>query len=134
MNPALLLWIGAGSALGGMSRYALTVAVQSRLTTPFPVATLGINISGSLVLAFVMGIALNSTALSQEVQLFLTTGFCGGFTTFSTFSYETARLVEIGDYRRAGVYAVASVILSLAGTFAGFAIARAMLAARRGGI
>lgn len=134
MNFALLLWVGAGSALGGMSRYALTLAVQSRVTTPFPIATLGINVSGSLILGFIMRLALNSTALTQEAQLFLATGFCGGYTTFSTFSFETARLFEIGDYRRAGMYAVASVVLSLAGTFGGFALARAVLAARRGGL
>lgn len=132
MNFALLLWVGAGSALGGMSRYALTLALQSRTASPFPIATLGINVTGSLILGFVMRIALDSTALSQEAQVFLTTGFCGGYTTFSTFSFETARLLEIGDYRRAGVYMVASVVLSVAGAFGGFALARMFLAARRG--
>jgi CrcB protein len=62
----------------------------------------------------------------------LTAGFCGGYTTFSTFSYETARLVEDGDYRRAALYVVLSVLLSLAGTFVGFALARQLLALREG--
>jgi CrcB protein len=133
MNFALVLWVGAGSAIGGMSRYVLTHLVQSRLTTPFPWATLGINVSGSLAVGFVMSFVLESTALSQEAALFLTVGFCGGFTTFSTFSYETVRLLEVGDYRRATAYAISSVVLSLAGAFGGFALARALLAARRGG-
>jgi CrcB protein len=63
--------------------------------------------------------------------LLLTTGFCGGFTTFSTFSYETARLVEDGEWQRGAVYIGASVALSLAGTFAGFALARSVLSTPR---
>jgi fluoride exporter len=132
MNLILVLWVGAGSALGGMSRYALTHLIQSRLTTPFPVATLGINVVGSLVLAFVVRLATESAGMNPEVQVFLTSGFCGGFTTFSTFSYETARLLETGDYMRASLYVAASVLLSLAAAFAGFALARSYLAARQG--
>jgi len=132
MTVALAFWVAAGSALGGVIRFGLTHAIQSRLLTPFPAATLSINVIGSLILGFVMRIALSSTALSVETQLFLTTGFCGGFTTFSTFSYETIRLLEDGDYRRAGLYALASVVLSLIGVLVGFSLARGLLAARRG--
>ena len=132
MSLALAFWVAAGSALGGVTRSGLTHAIQSRLLTPFPAATLSINVIGSLILGFVMRIALNSTALSVETQLFLTAGFCGGFTTFSTFSYETLRLLEDGDYRRAGLYVLASVALSLIGVLVGFSLARALLAARRG--
>src|SRR5215217_258087 len=131
MNFALFLWVGAGSALGGMSRFGLSHAIQSRLITPFPVATLLINAVGSLILGFVVRVALGSTVLTSEAQLFLTTGFCGGFTTFSTFSYETVRLLEDGDYRRAGLYALASVVLSLIGVLVGFSMARLMLGSRR---
>ena len=134
MDIALLLWAGAGSALGGMSRFALTRAIQSRLATPFPVATFLINASGSLLLGFLMQIAMESTALGAEAAVFLTTGFCGGYTTFSTFSYETVRLLQDGDYRRAAIYAAASVVLALTAVFIGMALARALLAARRGAL
>jgi CrcB protein len=63
----------------------------------------------------------------------LTTGFCGGYTTFSTFSYETARLVEDGDYRTAVAYGLLSVVLCLAATFVGFALARWLIGAARSG-
>ena len=124
------IWVAAGSALGGMSRFGLSQAIQSRLATPFPVATLVINVVGSLIVGFVMRFALSSNTLSAEAQVFLTTGFCGGFTTFSAFSYETVRLLENGDYPRAGLYALASVVLSLIAVMVGFSLARGLLGAR----
>jgi len=131
MDLSLVLYVGIGGALGSMSRFGLTYMIQSRQLSPFPVATLLINVTGSLLLGFIMRYATDSTALSAEVRLLLTSGFCGGYTTFSTFSYETAKLYEDGDYRRAALYAALSVVLSLAGTFAGFSLARGALAARR---
>jgi len=127
----LLLYVGAGGALGSVGRYALTYLIQSRSPSPFPSATLLINVTGSLLLGFIMRYAADTSAISVEARLLLTTGFCGGYTTFSTFSYETVRLIEDGDYRRAAAYAALSLVLSVAGTFAGFGLARAVLAARR---
>ena len=127
-----MIWfIAAGSAVGGAARYVLGMFVQSRMTTPFPVGTLLINVIGSLILGFIVRWTMDTTTVSPEVRGMLTAGFCGGFTTFSAFSYETARLMEDGDYRRAAWYVSASVTLSIAATFAGFAIARAALAAQR---
>jgi CrcB protein len=131
VDLSLVLYVGLGGALGSVSRFALTYMIQSRQLSLFPVATLLINVSGSLLLGFIMRYATDSTLLSAEVRLLLTTGFCGGYTTFSTFSYETAKLYEDGDYRRAALYAALSVVLSLAGMFAGFSLARMALAARR---
>jgi CrcB protein len=65
-----------------------------------------------------------------ELRALLTTGFCGGYTTFSTFSYETAALLEDGQYERAGAYAFGSVLISLAATFCGFLLAREVIAMR----
>ena len=125
----LVWYVALGSAVGGASRFALSSVIQQRAGT-FPVGTLVINITGSLVLGFVMRYALGSTSVSAETRALLTTGFCGGYTTFSTFSYETIALVEDGDYRRAAFYVVASVVLSLAATFLGLAAANAVLDAR----
>jgi CrcB protein len=131
MDLTLALYVAAGGAIGSVSRYALTTIIQSRQLSPFPTATLLINITGSLLLGFLARYVAESVT-SAEIRLLLMTGFCGGYTTFSTFSYETVRLLEDGDYRRATLYVGLSVVLSLAGTFAGFALARAALAARRG--
>ena len=87
--------------------------------------------TGSLILGFILRYALQTTAVSPEVRALLTTGFCGGYTTFSTFSFETATLIEEGGYQRALLYVVASVGLSLAAVFVGFAAADMVVGARR---
>jgi len=125
----LLMYVAIGSAVGGASRFALSTFLQQRAGT-FPVGTLVVNITGSLALGFLLRYSLGSTSVSAETRALLTTGFCGGYTTFSTFSYETIKLIEDGDYRRAAVYVVASVVLSLVATFLGIIAANELLAAR----
>ena len=123
-------YVAFGAAVGGVARYALTGFLQQRAGPAFPVATLVINITGSLLLGFLMRYALASGSVSPEVRALLTTGFCGGYTTFSTFSYETILLLEDGEYRRAGLYILLSVALALAGTIAGMKGADRVLAIR----
>jgi len=128
---SLYLWVAIGSAAGGVLRFALGTLIQHRTGGTFPVGTLAINVSGSLVLGFLLRYALGTPAVSPEVRALLTTGFCGGYTTFSTFTYETAALVEDGDYHRAAWYVALSVAFALAGTFLGFGLAREVLDLRR---
>lgn len=130
MGTRVIVYVGFGSAVGGIARFLLSSAIQSRAAS-FPLGTLLINISGSLLLGFLLRYALATPAISAEVRAMLTTGFCGGYTTFSTYSYETATLLEEGDYRRATIYVVASVTIALGGTFAGFAAARELIALRQ---
>ena len=127
----LLWYVALGSAVGGASRFALSTFIQQRASSAFPVGTLIVNITGSLVLGFVLRYALGSPSVSAEMRALLTTGFCGGYTTFSTFSYETVALIEDGDYRRAALYIGSSVLVSLAATLLGIAAAGQLLAARR---
>jgi CrcB protein len=127
----LYAWVALGSAVGGMVRFALGALIQQRTGTTFPVGTLAVNLSGSLLLGFLLRYSLGTPAVSAEVRAFLTTGVCGGFTTFSTFSYETAALIEDGDYRRAAWYVGLSLVLSLAGAFLGIGLARELLDYRR---
>jgi CrcB protein len=127
----LLWYVALGSAVGGASRFALSTFIQQR-AGPFPIGTLVVNITGSLALGFLLRDALGSTSVSAETRALLTTGFCGGYTTFSTFSYETIALIQDGDYRRAGMYVVMSVVVSLAATFVGIIAANELLAARGG--
>ena len=126
-----MLWfIAAGSAVGGVTRYLLGTLVQQRAGLAFPLGTLIINITGSLILGFVLRYALATPAISSEVRALLTTGFCGGYTTFSTFSYETIALMEEGQHLRASVYVLLSVVLGLAATFLGIVGAREVHALR----
>ncbi|MEO7217912.1 MAG: fluoride efflux transporter CrcB [Gemmatimonadaceae bacterium] len=128
----MLIWlyVAVGSALGGVSRYVIGGAMQQRLGIGFPAGTLVVNIVGSLLLGFIMRLALGGTQISPETRIFLTTGFCGGFTTFSTFSYETATMLEGGQYRRVATYVTLSLVLSVLATFAGFALAQSALTFR----
>jgi CrcB protein len=126
----MLWYIAVGSAIGGVSRYLLGGFVQRVLESTFPVGTLLINLTGSFLLGAILRYGVETPTLSPEVRAFLTIGFCGGYTTFSTFSYETAALLEDGEWARAGMYVALSVVLSLVGTFLGFALAREAIALR----
>jgi len=126
-----IVWaIAVGAAIGGVSRYYLSLAVQQRLGVTFPWGTLLINVTGSLLLGFIIRYALAAPAVSVELRALLTTGFCGGYTTFSTYSFETATLIEEGQYERAGAYALGSAVLAIAATFCGFLLARELIAFR----
>jgi|HubBroStandDraft_6_1064221.scaffolds.fasta_scaffold373023_3 CrcB protein len=121
-----------GGAVGSLARLLLGAAIQQRFGLGFPVGTLVINVTGSMLLGFLMRFALDTTAITPVMRALLTTGFCGGYTTFSTFSYETVDLMREGFYARAGVYVVSSVTLGLVATFAGFTVAHGILALARG--
>jgi CrcB protein len=127
----MIWYVALGGAVGSVLRFLLSSVVQQRTGGPFPHGTLVINITGSLLLGFLLEYALATPAISREVRALLTTGFCGGYTTFSTFSYETIKLVLEGDYRRAGWYLGLSVVLSLLGAVAGLTLAREALLLRR---
>lgn len=126
----LIAAVAVGGALGSVARYLLGAFIQDRVSIGLPVGTLVINVVGSLLLGFFMALGLETTALTPEVRFFLTTGFCGGFTTFSTFSYETYRLIEDAEYGTAGIYAVASVVLSVFACALGMGAARRLIGAR----
>jgi CrcB protein len=103
--------------------------MQAAAGPGFPWGTLVINVSGSLLLMFVYNF-LEGTAAPSEWRAFLGIGLLGGYTTFSTFSYETVRLLQDGEWKRAAAYVIASVILSLAAAVLGFRLASVLL--RRG--
>lgn len=117
---ALLL----GGAIGAVLRYALMVFVDQRVATIFPWGTLAVNASG----CFLIGVLLTSfdqrEMLSPTLRLFAVTGVLGAFTTFSTFSLETWRLVEAGRPALAFSNVAASVLVCLAATFVGIALAQ----------
>jgi len=126
----MLWYIAVGSALGGMSRFLLGGAIQRAGGASFPLGTLVINITGSFLLGLFLRYAVDTPTLTPEWRAFLTVGFCGGYTTFSTFSYETVALLEDGQWGRAAAYVGLSLGLALVGVLLGFATARGAVALR----
>jgi CrcB protein len=123
--------VAIGSAAGGVLRFLLGTLIQQKTGSTFPVGTLAINVTGSLALGFIVRYALATPVVGPEVRALLTAGLCGGYTTFSAFSYEGASLIEEGDYQRAAWYVGLSVVLSLAATFLGIGLAKQILEWRR---
>ena len=118
------LWIGLGSAIGGMTRFWLSGTVATRFGELFPWNTLAVNASGSLVIGFLAAVAgvdgrLNPHWRSFAVQ-FLMIGICGGFTTFSAFSLQTLKLLQSREYLHAGGNVIASVAFCLVAVWFGF--------------
>ena len=126
----MLWYIAAGSAIGGVSRYLLGGLIQRQTAGTFPLGTLVINISGSFLLGMILRYAVETPTLTPEARAFLTVGLCGGYTTFSSFSYETVALMEDGQWSRGAVYVILSVGLSVLATFLGLAAARELALAR----
>ncbi|HEY2825255.1 MAG TPA: fluoride efflux transporter CrcB [Gemmatimonadales bacterium] len=126
MSAKLLAYLAAGGIAGTLSRYLLNSVLQPPTST-FPWATLAINVAGSFVLGFLMRFLMSSGTITPELRAGLTVGFCGAFTTMSTFSYETMSLVNAGYYGRAGVYVAASVGGSIAAAALGLAAGTKLL-------
>jgi len=126
----MLWYIAVGSAIGGVSRYLVGGLVQRLTAGTFPAGTLLVNVTGSFLLGFLLRYGVETPTLSPEMRGLLTVGLCGGYTTFSTFSYETVALVEDGEWTRAALYVTLSVGLSLLATFFGFAAARELVTVR----
>jgi fluoride exporter len=113
------LLVGLGGGIGAMLRYFFSSIIKHNT---FPYNTLLINIAGSLLIGIVFGLSEKSNGISEQVKLFIATGICGGFTTFSAFSVENMQMIKEGDYVTAGVYIFASVALCVVAVFAGFKI------------
>lgn len=128
----IVWYVAIGSALGGAARYLLGGLVQARLGAEFPYGTLVVNVTGSFLLGLLQTYALGTASVSPELRALLTLGFCGGYTTFSTFSYETIALVRDGEAIRAGAYLVLSAGLAIAGAVAGIALGAGLLRLERG--
>ncbi len=124
-----LLVIAAGGAFGAVSRYLASGWVQNLGGAFFPWGTLAVNVAGCLALGFAV-VWLQASVGSAELRQFVTIGFMGSFTTFSTFSYETLEMLRDGEWTRAGGYLAGSVVLGLLGVAIGMAIAEALLAVR----
>ena len=112
-----LLLVGLGGSIGSMVRYAVSFLIRSK---SFPLATLSVNIIGSFIIGFVFAISLKEGGLSNNWKLFLATGICGGFTTFSAFSLENMGLLQSGKIGMAVTYILLSIVLGIVATFLGY--------------
>jgi len=119
----IYLLIAVGGAVGSLLRYLIGGVVQRMSASGFPVGTMFVNVSGCFLIGILVRQFLNMQ-LTPEARAFLVVGFCGGFTTFSTFSAETLGLIEGGEYGRAMGYVILSVVLCLGATFAGMSVMR----------
>jgi CrcB protein len=120
-----LLLIALGGALGTLARYGTHVLAKGageRLA--FPVATLAVNLLGCFLIGFLQGALVERWPVREEYRLMLIVGFLGGFTTFSTFGWDTAALLRDGEVGRAVVYLAASNVVGVALVFAGYGVGR----------
>lgn len=128
MQWGVVLMVALGGALGSLVRYFVAVAVQPAWWPGFPTGIFVVNITGGLVMGLITGLAALKLNLTPEMRAFLTTGILGGYTTFSTFSLDSAMLMERGAYAQAGAYIVGSVVLSILALFAGLWLMRTLYA------
>ncbi|HEY0840320.1 MAG TPA: fluoride efflux transporter CrcB [Vulgatibacter sp.] len=126
-DAARLLWICLGGALGTGARHLVGVWAGSRLGASFPFGTLIVNLSGSFLIGFVSAIALGVASFPPALRLVLTTGFLGGYTTYSSFNHETLRLFEEGARAAAALNLGVTVVGGLIAGLLGLALGRALI-------
>ncbi len=113
-----MLYVGAGSFIGGALRYAASVLMK--YSGGFPWATWGVNLLGCLIIGLLWGYFSRMPNISANLTLLLSVGFCGGLTTFSTFSKESLILLQNGNFALLAIYILTSVILGIACVAAGY--------------
>jgi fluoride exporter len=118
-----LFLIALFGAIGTLARYGLQGLVQTRMGTTFPYGTLLINLTGCLLLGFIGQLTVNRMLISSELRIAIAVGLFGGYTTFSSFGWETAKMLEDGEWLRASTYVGASVIAGLLLSVAGIRLA-----------
>jgi len=117
-----LLIVGLGGFFGTMARYLVYRINLLEHFLSLPLGTLTVNVSGSFLIGILTGLASKSELLSADMRLFLMAGFCGGFTTFSSFTNENLQLIQNGQFLSAAVYTVISLLLGFLAVFLGYAV------------
>ncbi|WP_287372308.1 fluoride efflux transporter CrcB [Prosthecochloris sp.] len=120
---AALLLVGAGGFAGAVARY-LVAFLLPFIGTGFPFGTLTVNMVGCLLIGFVSELSITSSLVSPELRLLLATGFCGGFTTFSSYMYEIASLLRDGEMLYASIYLFGSIIGGIFCLYLGMQLAK----------
>lgn len=121
-----LALIGIGGMLGSMTRYMVSVYFTQHHPEAFPFGTFAVNVIGCLLIGFIYGMSDRHDWLTPEWRAFLAAGFCGGFTTFSTFAIENLALLETSRYLVFGLYTAGSVVLGIIAVLLGMVLAKAV--------
>lgn len=119
-----VLLVALGSAVGGVCRYVLSLEIAERYVAEFPYGTFVVNMLGCFAVGCVYGAAERYGWFTPDLRLLMAVGFCGGFTTFSSFAYENVWLLESRNYLTFGVYVLLSVALGMMAAFAGLWLTR----------
>lgn len=122
MKAILVIWLGGG--IGSVFRYLVQLGMSKLVTVTFPAGTFLVNITGCFIIGLLYGFANKYAAVTQEWRLFLITGLCGGYTTFSSFSYESVSLFRQGVYTYFILYVLLSVVIGLLATIVGISIVK----------
>ena len=122
MNQLILIFVGGG--LGSISRFVLGKFIQAQFLRTFPFGTLGVNVLASLVLGILLGMFEVKTLTNPNYRTFIAIGFCGGFSTFSTFSNDTLQLIQNNRLSEALMNVLLNVVLCILATFGGLTLAK----------
>lgn len=120
------IWIALGAVVGASARYFLSTLISRDFASAFPYGTLLINITGSLILGFFLVFSTERALLDPRWRLLVAIGFCGSYTTFSSYAFESFALFEQGQYALFAGNVLANNVLCLAGVLAGAMIARSL--------
>lgn len=118
----ILLLVGLGGSIGSIGRYLAASYFTKIIPAAFPYGTFIVNITGCLAIGIVYGLSERFSWLTPEWRIFLATGICGGYTTFSSFAYENVKLVQEGNYLAFAMYSITSFVLGLLAAFLGLII------------
>ena len=119
-----LVFIGTGSFMGGIARYITAKVVQNSIASSFPFGTMVVNLAGCILIGLIYGLSERTNLINDEWRIFLTVGFCGGFTTFSTFANENMTLLRDGNFFYFALYTGLGVFLGLVAVFLGNGLAK----------
>lgn len=118
------LFVGLGGFLGSIARYAVSLSISKSIPQHLIVGTLIANVVGCLIIGWIYGVSEKQNWMTEQMRIFLTLGFCGGFTTFSTFAFENLSLLQNSNYIGFFLYTSASFTLGLLAVWAGMMITK----------